>query len=110
MNSLESRQYRGSLLRELGVTSLIILGVEIGGLRGAIFDLLLAPTSFLRYSCQENYNILLIDGAGVLVFDCERSCVCARACVCTRVRACLTGRSFIYRHYQLLRYCDVISK
>jgi hypothetical protein len=83
MNSLESKQYRGSLLRDLGVTSLIIIGVAIGGIRGAIFDLLLAPTCFLRYPCQEIYNIPLIDGAGVLVYDRERVCVC----VC--VRACM---------------------
>jgi hypothetical protein len=82
MNFLESRQYRGSLLRDLGVTSLINLGVEIGGMRESFFAFLLAPTSFLRYSCQENYNILLIDGAGVLVLDRERVCVC----VCGWVR------------------------
>jgi hypothetical protein len=94
MNSLESTQYRGSLLRDLGVTSLIIIGVEIGGIRGEIFDLLLAPTCFLRYSCQEIYNIPLIDGAGVLVYDRERVCVCVCVCVC--VLACVREREVLY--------------
>jgi hypothetical protein len=52
--------------------------IESGGMRGAIFDLLLAPTNFLLYYFQEIYNILLTNGAGVLVFDRERIRVCLR--------------------------------
>ena len=58
-------------------------------MRGAIFSLLLAPTSCVSYSFQEIYNTLLIDGGGVLLFDRER--VCVRACVC----AWLGGPLFI---------------
>jgi hypothetical protein len=55
LKTLESRQYRGSLLRDLGVTSLIIMvvGIRGGGGRGEISALLLALTSCLRYSCHE---------------------------------------------------------
>lgn len=55
-------------------------------MRGAIFSLLLAPTSCVSYSFQEIYNTLLIDGGGVLVFDRERVCV----------RACLHGWEVLY--------------
>lgn len=57
-----------------------------------IIALLLAPTSFLGYSCQEIYNTSLLDGGGVLVFDRERVSVFVCACVCV----CLRDREVLY--------------